>query len=278
MSGVGAAATTLLLSLLPFGFSQEMYASVTVGASGAIYGLLVAFAMMYPDRPIYLYMLFPIPARVFVLIIGAVSFLSSVSEARGGVAHAAHLGGLVAGYLYLAWLRGGMLSMVRSQWLRWRLARLRRRFDVHEGGRKDRGRPPGALAVSCVAAAFVLLFLLGLGLRLACLPLPGTGDVGAFKIWTHAAGTGSVAEMYGVGGDPPERRVHDFDGRQTTVDYPPVALYELALVGLIYGAAVPGFPDGVALTVAVKLLPVAAEAGLFWLLVWSAAPGRSRCV
>ena len=142
VSGVGAAATTLLLSLLPFGFSQEMYASVTVGASGAIYGLLVAFAMMYPDRPIYLYMLFPIPARVFVLIIGAVSFLSSVSEARGGVAHAAHLGGLVAGYLYLAWLRGGMLSMVRSQWLRWRLARLRKRFDVHEGGRKDSGGGP----------------------------------------------------------------------------------------------------------------------------------------
>lgn len=115
-----------------------------------------------------------------------------------------------------------------------------------------------------------MLFLLGLGLRLVFLPLPGTADVGAFKIWTHAAGTGPVAEMYGVGGDPPERRVHDFDGKQTTVNYPPVALYELALVGMVYGAAVPGFPDGVALTVAVKLLPIAAEAGLFWLLVWSA--------
>jgi hypothetical protein len=116
---------------------------------------------------------------------------------------------------------------------------------------------------------FIALFLVGLCLRLVFLPSPGTGDVGAFKIWTHAAGTGSVAEMYGVGGDPPERRVLDFDGRQTTVNYPPVALYELALVGMIYGAAVPGFPDGAALTVAVKLLPVAAEVGLFWLLVWS---------
>jgi membrane associated rhomboid family serine protease len=141
VSGIGAAATTLLVSLLPYSFAAPLYESVTVGASGAIYGLLVAFAMMYPDRPIYLYMLFPIPARVFVLIIGAISFLSSVSEARGGVAHATHLGGLVAGYLYLAGLRGHLLSTVRSQWLRWRLARMRKRFDVHEGGRKGSGGP-----------------------------------------------------------------------------------------------------------------------------------------
>jgi len=140
--GIGAAATTLAMSLLPFGFAEQMYASVTVGASGAIYGLLVAYAMTYPNRPVYLYMLFPIPARIFVLIIGAVSFLSSVSETRGGVAHAAHLGGLVAGYLYLAGRRGGIFSLVRSQWLRWRLARMRRRFDVHEGGRKGSGGGP----------------------------------------------------------------------------------------------------------------------------------------
>ena len=141
ISGIGAAATTLLVSLLPYSFAAPLYGSVTVGASGAIYGLLVAFAMMYPNRPIYLYMLFPIPARVFVLIIGAISFLSSVSEARGGVAHAAHLGGLVAGYLYLAGRRGHVLSAVRSQWLRWRMARLRKRFEVHDGGRKSGGGP-----------------------------------------------------------------------------------------------------------------------------------------
>jgi membrane associated rhomboid family serine protease len=141
ISGIGAAATTLVVSLLPYSFAAPLYGSVTVGASGAVYGLLVAFAMMYPHRPIYLYMLFPIPARIFVLIVGAISFLSSVSEARGGVAHAAHLGGLVAGYLYLAGLRGHLLSTVRSQWLRWRLARLRKRFEVHDGGRKDGGGP-----------------------------------------------------------------------------------------------------------------------------------------
>ena len=141
VAGVGAALTTLLVSLLPFGFSEALYASVTVGASGAIYGLLVAFAMMYPHRPIYLYMLFPIPARVFVLIIGAISFLSSVTQTRGGVAHATHLGGIVAGYLYLAGQRGHVFSTIRSQWLRWRLARMRKRFEVHDGGRKDIGGP-----------------------------------------------------------------------------------------------------------------------------------------
>ena len=141
VAGIGAALTTLGMSLLPFGFAEPLYASVTVGASGAIYGLLVAFAMMYPHRPIYLYMLFPIPARVFVLIVGAISFLSSVGEPRGGVAHATHLGGLIVGYLYLAGRRGQAVSSVRSQWLRWRMARLRKRFEVHDGGRKGPGGP-----------------------------------------------------------------------------------------------------------------------------------------
>ena len=141
VAGVGAALTTLVMSWLPFGFAETLYASVTVGASGAIYGLLVAFAMTYPHRPIYLYMLFPIPARVFVLIIGAISFMSSVQETSGGVAHATHLGGLVVGYLYLAGRRGRTLSSLRSQWLRWRMARLRKRFEVHDGGRKGPGGP-----------------------------------------------------------------------------------------------------------------------------------------
>jgi membrane associated rhomboid family serine protease len=141
VAGIGAALTTLVMSMLPFGFAETLYVSVTVGASGAIYGLLVAFAMMYPHRPIYLYLLFPVPARIFVLIIGGISFLSSITETSGGVAHATHLGGLIAGYLYLAGRRGHFLSTLRSQWLRWRLARMRKRFDVHEGGRKGPGGP-----------------------------------------------------------------------------------------------------------------------------------------
>ena len=140
ITGIGAAATTMLVSLLPFGFADALYGSVTVGASGAIYGLLLAYAMTYPNRPIYIYLVFPIPAKIFVLIFGAISFLSSVTDTGGGVAHATHLGGMVVGYLYLAGRGGHLGSTIRSQFLRWRMARLRKRFDVHDGGRShDKG-------------------------------------------------------------------------------------------------------------------------------------------
>jgi hypothetical protein len=124
---------------------------------------------------------------------------------------------------------------------------------------------------------FAALLGLGLCLRLAALPLPGTGDVVPFKIWSYAASTFGVAQMYGVGGTPPERRVHAWGGWEATVNYPPVALFELALVGWTYGTAVPGFPDSALLTAGVKLLPLAAEAAMAWLLFWAVRrvlPGR----
>jgi membrane associated rhomboid family serine protease len=133
VTGVGAAATTLLVAL----FSDQVYYSVTVGASGAIYGLLMAWAMYFPHRVILFYFLFPIPARVFVAIMGAIAFLSSLGGPGSGVAHAAHLGGLVVGYVYLKSLRGRLLDELRYRWLRWRMNRARSRFDVYSGGKSD---------------------------------------------------------------------------------------------------------------------------------------------
>jgi membrane associated rhomboid family serine protease len=133
VAGVGAAVTTLLVSLLPFAFSEQVYYATTVGASGAIYGLLLAYAYYYPDRPVLL-IIFPIPAKYFVMILGAIAFLSSISGA-GGVAHATHLGGLLAGYLYLKSGRGGFMAEIKYRWVKWKMNRLRRRFDVHQGGR-----------------------------------------------------------------------------------------------------------------------------------------------
>ena len=65
--GVGAAATTLVLSLVPGSLGAQLFNSLTVGASGAVYGILLAYAMYFPNRPIYIYMIFPIPAKYFVM-------------------------------------------------------------------------------------------------------------------------------------------------------------------------------------------------------------------
>ncbi len=137
VAGVGAALTTILLSFVPGQLGAAMWKSVTIGASGAIYGLLVAYAIYFPHRPIYIWMLFPIPARVFVLIMGAVAFMSSIGGNQGGIANSAHLGGLVVGYLYLKLGGGHPLGEIRYRYVKWRMNRLRRRFDVHDGGRDD---------------------------------------------------------------------------------------------------------------------------------------------
>jgi len=136
VAGGGAALTTLILSLTPLPFADRFYYSLTIGASGAVYGVLLAYALYFPHRPIYLYFVFPIPAKYFVLIIGAISLLSSMGASGGGIAHTTHLGGLVAAYLYL---KGGsrthILPEIKYRYLKWRINRMRRRFDVYSGGR-----------------------------------------------------------------------------------------------------------------------------------------------
>ena len=135
--GLGAAATTILLGLLPGAFGNQLYYSLTIGASGAIYGVLLAYALYFPNRPILMFLLFPIPAKYFVMIIGAISLLSSMSGPGTGVAHTAHLGGLVTGYLYLKGMRVHVLAEIQYRFLKWRMNRMRRKFDVYHGGRAN---------------------------------------------------------------------------------------------------------------------------------------------
>jgi hypothetical protein len=79
-----------------------------VGASAAVYGLMLAFAMNWPDAPIYIWGIFPVKAKWLVAFLFVVSVLSAFGGAGGGIAHFAHLGGLAAGFLYLKsdWWRG----------------------------------------------------------------------------------------------------------------------------------------------------------------------------
>jgi membrane associated rhomboid family serine protease len=132
VTGVGAAATSLLLSI----FSDTFYYTTTVGASGAIYGLLLAFAMYFPHRTLILF-IFPVPARIAVTILGAIAFLSSFGGPGGGITHSAHLGGLIVGYLYLKGLRLRPMAEVKYRYLKWKMGRARGKFDVYSGGRSD---------------------------------------------------------------------------------------------------------------------------------------------
>jgi len=136
VTGIGAGVLTVLFALLPFDFARQVYGSNVIGASGAIYGLLLAYALYFPDRPIYMYFLFPIPAKYFVLILGTIAFYSSLGT-TGGVANATHLGGLIVGYLFLKGARIHPLSELKYRYLKWKINRVRRKFDVYSGGRAD---------------------------------------------------------------------------------------------------------------------------------------------
>jgi membrane associated rhomboid family serine protease len=121
LTGVGAGVFNVLL--------QPSSNVPVVGCSGAIYGLLLAYGVLFPDRPILLWLLIPIKSKWFVVLMGAIELVSSFSDPGSGISHVAHLGGMLFGYLYL---RGGNLP-VRAQmrYQDWRRARLRRKFEVY---------------------------------------------------------------------------------------------------------------------------------------------------
>jgi rhomboid family protein len=136
VTGVGAGVLTVLFSLLPFAAAQQLYQGNIIGASGAIFGLLLAYALYFPERQIYMYFVFPIPARVFVAIIGAIAFLSSLGDS-GGVASATHLGGLAVAYVYLKSGRMHPIAEIKYRYLKWKINRVRKKFDVYSGGRAN---------------------------------------------------------------------------------------------------------------------------------------------
>src|SRR6266403_2498839 len=73
----------------------------SIGASAGVYGILLAYGLIYPNRIVYFYFFFPIKMKHFVWIIGAIALYSSITAGQSGIAHLAHLGGMVFGYVYL---------------------------------------------------------------------------------------------------------------------------------------------------------------------------------
>ncbi len=135
VTGVGAGLCSVLAS-------WNSYIPI-IGASGAIYGLLAAYGILFPDRTLLLYFIVPIKAKWFVLILGLITFWSSLSASGSGVAHVAHLGGMLFGYLYLRGWRAGSGLRIPS-WKEWqesrRQAALRKKFKLYY--RDTRGEDP----------------------------------------------------------------------------------------------------------------------------------------
>jgi membrane associated rhomboid family serine protease len=124
LTGIGAAIFDVAVNaVFPAGFG-----SATIGASGAVYGLLLAYGLLFPDRPIFLYFLIPIKAKWFVLIFGAIELFSSFGQQGSSIDHIAHLGGMLFGFLYL---RGAHLPRLSRRYEQWRHARTRRKFEVY---------------------------------------------------------------------------------------------------------------------------------------------------
>lgn len=115
-------------------------ADPTVGASGAIFGVLMAYGMWFPNRVVLLGFLFPVRVRHVIVFLIIIELLQGVESTGDGIAHAAHLGGMGFGYLYLRWWGAGggrnlpTIASAKRAYYRWRLRRLQRKRFGDGGG------------------------------------------------------------------------------------------------------------------------------------------------
>ncbi|MDE2806087.1 MAG: rhomboid family intramembrane serine protease [Gemmatimonadota bacterium] len=136
--GVGGA---LLSFMTPF--------SAIVGASGAIYGVVIGFARYWPREDIYIWGILPIQARMLAIFMVALSLFAGFTGAQDGIAHFAHLGGLLAGWVFLrSWEKRRRQRVVRRPSARSRMSGIRdadaiqnweaiRRESLHEINREE---------------------------------------------------------------------------------------------------------------------------------------------
>jgi membrane associated rhomboid family serine protease len=145
LCGIGAGVFVVALNLL-FGSAQDMHVR-TIGASGAIYGVLLAFGMLFPEQTVFL-IVFPIKAKYFVMILGVMAFMMTFGDTGGGISHMAHLGGMVWGYFYmrsrgLQKSIGGVdpVAWATRAYRGWKHERAKRKFQVYlrkQSGDRDR--------------------------------------------------------------------------------------------------------------------------------------------
>jgi membrane associated rhomboid family serine protease len=137
--GVGAGLIEVVIKAVPMLLGRPGALVPTIGASGAIFGILIANAVLFPDRRIWLIPLpVTIPMRPYVAVMAAIEFFSTLSSGGDGVSHLCHLGGMLVGYIYLR--RGSFLYNVRNSVTDWKVQRNKKKFEVYMNNKK--GEPP----------------------------------------------------------------------------------------------------------------------------------------
>jgi membrane associated rhomboid family serine protease len=133
LTGVGAAAFDVLV--------HPSARTTTIGCSGAIYGILLAYGLYFGERIILFAFILPMKAKWMVAIFGGIEFLSAVRGGPSPVSHIAHLGGMLVGLIYL---RGGSIPYRwQLRYHEWQRARLRRKFETYmrkQDGKDESGR------------------------------------------------------------------------------------------------------------------------------------------
>jgi membrane associated rhomboid family serine protease len=136
LCGVGAGLIEMFVKAIPMFWGERPSDVPTIGASGAIFGILMANAVLFPDRRVWLFPLpVAIPMRPYVAVIGAIEFFFTLGAGGDKVAHLCHLGGMLVAYVYLR--RGSFLYSVRNTVTDWKMQRNKRRFQVYMNKHKE---------------------------------------------------------------------------------------------------------------------------------------------
>lgn len=139
LTGAGAGLVNVAVKLLidPQGLGSAQ--AVTIGASGPVYGIMTAAAILFPERQVWL-IPFPIsiPMKIYALIMGAIEFFGTLGSGGDGISHVTHLAAIFLGWGYLR--RSSLLYRMRNRYADWKVRRARRRFEAYL--RQHGDRPP----------------------------------------------------------------------------------------------------------------------------------------
>jgi membrane associated rhomboid family serine protease len=140
LTGVGAGLINLVVKAVPVLWGRPLSDMdvPTIGASGAIFGVLLACAVLFPDRQVVFMFAIKMSMRTFMIVMIVLEFLGTFGAGGDNISHFCHFGGMLVGYIYLR--RGSFLYGVRNTVSDWQYRRNRKRFEVYIN--KHKGDPP----------------------------------------------------------------------------------------------------------------------------------------